>query len=146
MVVVAENSEDAVGGFESGDEAVGEGGFFGVIALVVDEVAGHEDDIRGFLANAGNEVVVDVGPEGAEMEVGDLDNAEAIEGGWQVGDGEAVAVPFEASRDGELEPGAFDGVGLGDGVDRRGRLRGLKKLGFIHHKLGKVLPLRGGGV
>jgi hypothetical protein len=118
LVVVTEDAEDPVGGVELGDEAVGEGGFFGVIALVVDEVTGHEDDIRGFLADAGNEVVVDVGPEGAEMEVGDLDNAAAIEGGWQVRDTEAVAVPFEAAGYGELEPGAFDGVGLGDGVDR----------------------------
>src|SRR5258706_15761121 len=53
-VVVTENAEAAVGGGQLRDHPAGEGNFACVVALVVDEVAGHDDEVGGFGADAGD--------------------------------------------------------------------------------------------
>jgi len=125
VIVVAEDGDDAVldvGGFfgEAGKEGFGEREGAGV---VVDEVAGDEDDVR---RGREGEETVDGGFEvalagAADVEVGEMEDCVAAQGRREVWEREGIACEFEAigrdeARDDEGREGEAGGVGQ-DAVD-----------------------------
>ena len=106
----AEDVGAGVGGVVGGDEGDGS---------LCDEVAGEENEVGG----EGVDFVDDALEEGGlgelvEVDVGELDDAVAVEGGGEVGDGDGLG------EDGELVAGDFAGVeskccGGGSGAEEK---------------------------
>jgi hypothetical protein len=93
-VVVAEDAE-ALGGFEAGEDFGADAGRFpGVLVgegASADEVAGDEDEFGVEQVDLANDLFEEPGlGELFEVEIADLDDAEALEGVGQVADGEGA--------------------------------------------------------
>ena len=105
-VVVAENGDHPQAGREGIDQAAGDRELEAGVVLVVDEIAGVDDEVGGVGFHAGDEVVVGVVPVSAGVDVGDVEDSEAFEVVGEAGHGELDVGPFEAFGGEELEVGA----------------------------------------
>jgi hypothetical protein len=88
--------------------------------LVVDEIAGVDDEVGGVGFYAGDEVVIRRVPGSAGVDVGDVEDSEAFQIVGEIGDGELDIRPFEAFGGEELEIGA-DVVEADDGFQLAAR-------------------------
>jgi len=104
VVVVAEDGEDAVrgaGGGEELEEVFEQWEGFGV---VVDEIAGDDDEVGVFLETTGENLGEVAGASDADVEVGEMEDFEAFERGVETGQRQRIAVELPAKRSDEAWP------------------------------------------
>jgi hypothetical protein len=81
-----------------------------VVALVVDEVAGEEDQRGRVFLRALDDVVEFGPPVAAEVQVGQVQNSAAVQRRRQIGNGKFDSIPLKAGEMAELNPRSAAGA------------------------------------